>query len=93
MVQGAWAYQLKHIPGSSNASAIKMLKEQLQPEDDLIVYCTNPQCGASQYAYHQLVAKGYKIVRRYDGGFENWEAAGDALEQGVLEQRTHQLAA
>jgi len=49
------------------------------------VYCSNPVCTASQMAYHFLISRGFKNVRRYAGGIEDWEVAGYAVEGEMAE--------
>jgi rhodanese-related sulfurtransferase len=85
MVIGAWAYQAKHIPGSINIYAPELVGELLDPDDDIVVYCTNENCAASRYAYHKLTSMGYRHVRRYAGGIEDWEAAGYPLVGEMVE--------
>jgi rhodanese-related sulfurtransferase len=52
----------------------------LKKDDDIVVYCSNPECLASLAAYHRLVGHGYTKVRRYAGGLVDWEDAGLPLE-------------
>ena len=44
------------------------------------MYCSDPACVASQYAYRALVDRGYMNVRRYAGGLSDWNAAGLPLD-------------
>lgn len=80
MVLGEWAYRAKHIPGSLHFDTIEDGLEALDPDDEIIVYCSNPACVASVAAYRILDSNGYTDVRRYAGGLEDWEAAGYPLE-------------
>jgi rhodanese-related sulfurtransferase len=52
----------------------------LGKNDEIVVYCTNPECLASVAAYRRLVDAGYTNVRRYAGGVVDWEDAGLPLE-------------
>jgi rhodanese-related sulfurtransferase len=52
----------------------------LNPSDEIIIYCSNPSCIASIIGYQLLTRMGYKNVRRYAGGIEDWEEAGYLLE-------------
>lgn len=79
MVLGERAFRLQHIPGSLHIFAPELPSPQLRPDDDIVVYCTNPACIASVYAYDRLVARGFRRVRRYAGGVEAWEEAGYPL--------------
>ncbi len=49
-------------------------------DDEIVVYCTDPACVASQYAYRWLKEAGYNDVRRYAGGVSDWAAAGYELD-------------
>jgi rhodanese-related sulfurtransferase len=52
----------------------------LNPSDEIIIYCSNPSCIASIIGYQLLTRMGYKNVRRYAGGIEDWKEAGYPLE-------------
>ena len=92
MVLGAWEYEAKHIPGSINLFTPQMVAELLDGDDDIVVYCTNKNCAASRYAYRKLISSGYRHVRRYQGGLEDWEAAGYPLEGDMVEEERRLLA-
>jgi rhodanese-related sulfurtransferase len=77
---GEWEFNAKHIPGSINISKIDDAKKILNPSDEIIIYCSNPSCIASIIGYQVLTRMGYKNVRRYAGGIEDWEEAGYPLE-------------
>ena len=76
MTPAEWAYQMSHIPGSLNINDLEQAKELLNPEDDIIVYCSDTDCLDSRAAYHCLTQNGFKLVRRFSGGL----AAGLPLE-------------
>jgi rhodanese-related sulfurtransferase len=84
MTYGEFAFQAKHIPGSINISRIEDAQNLLDVDDEIVVYCSNVACIASQAAYHTLVSKGYKSVRRYAGGIQEWEASGFPLEGNAI---------
>jgi 3-mercaptopyruvate sulfurtransferase SseA len=52
----------------------------LEPDDEIVVYCSNVYCAASIYAYYALRRCGFTRVRRYGGGIVDWEEAGYPLE-------------
>ncbi|MFQ5794941.1 MAG: rhodanese-like domain-containing protein [Candidatus Bipolaricaulia bacterium] len=85
MVLGDWAYRAKHIPGSLNIFTPELAKAHLDPDDEIVVYCSNEACIASIAAYKLLVDNGYKNVRRYAGGLADWEEAGYLLEGEMVE--------
>jgi rhodanese-related sulfurtransferase len=80
MTYHEWAYNAKHIPGSINIYTPEDALAVLDPADEIVVYCTNEACNASARAYKFLVSTGYKNVRRYAGGLQDWERAGYPLE-------------
>jgi rhodanese-related sulfurtransferase len=80
MTLAEWAFQMSHIPGSININSIEQGEQLLDVNDEIVVYCSDLQCVASQHAYHYLVGKGYKNVHRYSGGLADWDAAGYPLE-------------
>lgn len=82
MTLGEWEFRTKHIPGSLHFKDAREMLSALRPDDEIVVYCTNPACLASVAAYHRLVQEGYTNVRRYAGGIEEWESAGLPLERG-----------
>lgn len=83
MTLGELAFRGKHIPGSVNLHEPEDLLANLEPQEEIVVYCSDRLCPASQMAYHFLVDHGYENVRRYSGGLAEWEAAGYPLE-GIL---------
>ena len=84
MVLGEWAYRAMHIPGSLHLDEPDEALEALDPEDEIVVYDSNPECVASLHAHRVLKHHGYERVRRYAGGLEDWEAAGYPLEGELL---------
>ena len=80
MALGDWAYRASHIPGSLNLGHMNDVESLLNAQDEIVVYCSDPTCIASQAAYHFLTKKGFKYVRRFAGGLAEWEAAGYPLE-------------
>jgi len=80
MALNEWAFRAKHIPGSIHFNTPDEMLGVLEKGDDIVVYCSNPECLASLAAYHRLVEHGYTNVRRYAGGLVDWEDAGLPLE-------------
>lgn len=80
MALNRWAFDAKHIPGSLHFDTPEALYAAIQPDDDVVVYCSNVDCLASVALYRDLVARGYLHVRRYAGGLLDWEDAGLPLE-------------
>ncbi|MFN3325702.1 MAG: rhodanese-like domain-containing protein [Bryobacteraceae bacterium] len=65
-----------HLPGAIHLPPGRLaeLAPQLLPDPvkEVIVYCTNPECRASEFAARMLTALGYQNVRRYPGGKQEW---------------------
>jgi rhodanese-related sulfurtransferase len=80
MCLNEWAFQAKRIPGSIHFNAPNDMLAALKKDDEIVVYCSNPECLASLAAYHRLADHGYTNVRRYAGGLVDWEDAGLPLE-------------
>lgn len=80
MALNHWAFEAKHIPGSVHFDSPDELYAAIRPEDEVVVYCSAVDCLSSVALYRDLVARGYRNVRRYSGGLLDWEDAGLPLE-------------
>lgn len=80
MTLAEWAFETSHIPGSINVTSTEQAEALLDRDDEIVVYCSDPLCIASQAAYRFLTANGYEDVRRYAGGLSDWQASGYPLE-------------
>ena len=80
MALNRWAFDAKHLPGSVHFDTPEELYAAVGPDDDIVVYCSQPDCLSSVALYRDLVRRGYRHVRRYSGGLLDWEAAGYPLE-------------
>jgi rhodanese-related sulfurtransferase len=87
MALNRWAFDAKHIPGSLHFDTPDALYAALRPDDEIIVYCSQVDCLASVALYRDLVARGYRNVRRYSGGLMDWEDAGLPLEGSYVAPR------
>jgi rhodanese-related sulfurtransferase len=76
----ARGFRAKRIPGSLHFDDPASLHAALGKNDDIVVYCSNVDCRASQVMYQDLVEHGYTNVRRYAGGLVDWEDAGLPIE-------------
>jgi rhodanese-related sulfurtransferase len=76
---GEWAYRALHIPGSIHVDGPEKADTLLDRDDQIVVYCTNVNCPASIMLYNLLTQHGYRHVKRYAGGLEDWEEAGYSL--------------
>ena len=80
MALNRWAFEAKHIPSSRHFDTPDELYAAVWPDDDVVVYCSNADCLSSVALYRDLVRLGYRHIRRYAGGFLDWEEAGLPLE-------------
>jgi rhodanese-related sulfurtransferase len=69
----------KHIPGSLNVYSEESAKGEIDPSDELVLYCVNEICLASITAYRQLSEHGFTNLRRFAGGLEEWGKMGFPL--------------
>lgn len=49
----------------------------------MVVYCSNPSCGNSQTVASKLERLGYRSVRKYADGIQDWVQAGLPTESGL----------
>ena len=82
-------YRDRHLPGALNiphdqvdALAPALLSDKAA---EIIVYCANSPCKNSGLAADRLAGLGYTNVRDYDGGKEDWMAAGLPMEGDLAE--------
>ena len=85
MALNDFAFRAKRIPSSVYYPTVEAAFADLAVDDEIIVYCSDPACVASQFAYRGLVANGYRNVRRYAGGLSGWEDAGYPLEGDAVD--------
>ena len=82
---GEWVFEAKRIPGSINISNTLDARNMLDPDDDIVIHCSNPSYVASIIGYQILTRMGYKKVRRYAGGISDWEDSGYPLEGSFVD--------
>jgi rhodanese-related sulfurtransferase len=80
-------FQHVHLPGARNAppDRIRDLAPVLIRDKDteVVTYCAGPTCNASTEAARELTALGYRNVRHYPGGKQEWAGAGLPIERGA----------
>ena len=81
---GEWAFGAKRIPGSIYISNMRDAIKMLDPSDDIVIHCSNPLRPASIIGYQFLEHNGYKKIKRYVGGLQDWEEAGYPLEGSLV---------
>lgn len=68
-------YDDAHIPGTINVSSDhleKFLSELPNKEQNLVFYCANIHCPASDHVAMKAFEKGFKNVFVYAGGINDW---------------------
>lgn len=77
-------YQQGHLPGAINIphDQIRERAASLLPDQGqaIVVYCANTPCQNSSIAANTLSALGYRNVREYVEGKQDWVEAGLPLE-------------
>ncbi|MGZ4731918.1 MAG: rhodanese-like domain-containing protein [Terriglobales bacterium] len=75
----------ENIVGSRRVPLDKVGNEvrttNLPKNAEIVVYCGGPKCPQSRTAAEKLVKLGCENVRAYEGGLEEWKAAGFAVEK------------
>ena len=84
---GPQYYDDAHLPGAINIphTETARLAPQLLPDKAaaIVTYCSNTACRNSEIVAAQLRSLGYREVRKYAEGKEDWRAAGLPLESGA----------
>ncbi|MEV4755343.1 rhodanese-like domain-containing protein [Micromonospora sp. NPDC049559] len=60
-------------PGEVDAKAATVLPDR---DAAIVTYCSNPSCPNSGQVADRLTALGYRNVRKYREGIEDWVGAG-----------------
>jgi rhodanese-related sulfurtransferase len=73
-------YDQQHLPGAINLvdSDVDAQAARLLPDitGTVVTYCSNPACGNSKAVARRLEKLGYRDVRTYTGGIQDWVEAG-----------------
>lgn len=77
---GDWEFRAKHIPGSEHVTTAEQAVGSIDPGEEIVVYCSDPECHASVKLYKDLVDRGFRRVRRFEGGLMAWDDAGFSFE-------------
>lgn len=70
-------FRAGHLPEAINIPLDQLagMLDQLPGDREIVAYCRGPYCVLSHQAVQRLRKLGYR-VRRLDGGFPEWKAAG-----------------
>lgn len=81
-------YEDAHLPGALNLphDQVDDLAPVVVPNKDreIVVYCSNTACQNSSIAANRLTALGYRNVRKYADGKQDWIDAGLPTESGSV---------
>lgn len=79
-------FEQQHLPGAVNLveADVERLATPLLPDRDaaIVTYCSNVACGNSKAVARRLQALGYRNVRTYPEGIQDWVEAGNPTESG-----------
>ena len=85
-------YDQQHLPGAINlvdtdvdARAADLLPDRAAT---VVTYCSNPACGNSKAVGRRLEKLGYRDVRTYAGGIQDWVEAGLPTESASVRVTT-----
>jgi rhodanese-related sulfurtransferase len=71
-----------HLPGAINMPPERVEAKRIPDRDaEIVVYCANPECGSSIDTARRLLELGFKNVRHYPGGKNEWRSLGLPLER------------
>lgn len=84
-------YDKGHIPGSISVPApkegdpldLEKVNSYAAADDELIVYCQGQDCQDSRNVFDLITQAGFRNVRLYADGWEDWQKAGLPVEQQV----------
>jgi rhodanese-related sulfurtransferase len=82
---GDWEDLAAHLPGSLRFATPEETLRTLNRDDEVVVHCSNPSCGASVALYQLLERNGYRNVRHFAGGLQAWQQAEYPLEGTMVE--------
>lgn len=86
-------YEKEHIPSSDNipydADDLEQQVEQKARSKDveIIVYCADKDCPASEKAAKRLEDSGFTNVKDFEGGMKDWKDAGYDVEGKEAEKQ------
>ena len=81
-------YENGHLPGAFSLSAANFEKRfpqfsaQHPKEGAYLIYCGSGQCGLSRQLASLLQEKGYRQLKLYSAGYNDWFLSGNPVEKG-----------
>ncbi len=78
-------YKLGHIKGAINIPVDKFEQEQsklsgIEKDNLIVVYCDGAECNSSFEMAGKLYAAGYRNIRVFFGGWQNWQEKNFPIE-------------
>ena len=70
------------FPGGRVSERLFKVFEKVDPEADVVIYCAGVSCNSSLTVYRRLEREGYKKIRVFTGGWNEWKEKGLAIETG-----------
>jgi rhodanese-related sulfurtransferase len=84
------SYSKHHLPNAlsmpSDTVETAASKKLTDKDRMIITYCGNAKCPKSREAAEKLESLGYTNVMEYEGGLEDWEAAGFPMESDLASE-------
>lgn len=86
----AGEYEEGHVPGAvlldyyEMGSYLQEVLSGLSMDEEIIFYCAGPECKDSELLARELYMMGFTKLLVFRGGWEEWEAAGLAVERGLM---------
>lgn len=76
------SFENERICGSINIPLqnIEDAANLISKDETIVVHCSGPACKASSTAADRLENLGFKDIRKYEGGIEDWKNSGFCLE-------------
>lgn len=76
-------YDRSHLPGALSIPVedIKDYADRLDKNEEVVTYCGSFQCPASTMAAEEFMKLGFKSVRDYKGGIQEWTEKGYPTEK------------
>jgi rhodanese-related sulfurtransferase len=80
------SFAAAHLPGAINLTpgwVDDRARRRIPDRDtEVVVYCQGEDCDSSVKVAHRLLELGYRNIRHYAGGVDDWSEAGLPLEGG-----------
>ncbi len=75
-------YEKSHLPGALSVPVedIKDYADRLDKSEEIVTYCGSFQCPASTMAAKEFMKLGFKNVKDYKGGIQEWTEKGYPTE-------------